>query len=100
MPQQEAMWNCLKGGSWQLVAEVIEVESGTPSDRPTRQETLHGATLILPSLRSPVMLLQGLRAAVARAAAEPAQCRGLERTMVLLPPRSVAPCWPQLTMLP
>jgi hypothetical protein len=63
MPQQEAVWNYLKGGSWQLVAEVIEVESCKRSDRPKLQEALrlcrkHGATLILPSPCFPVVLLQ------------------------------------------
>ena len=38
MPQREAVWHDLKGGSRQLVAELIEVESGTRLDRPTLQE--------------------------------------------------------------
>ena len=59
MPQEEAVWNYLKGSSRQLVADVIEVESGKRSDWPKLQEALHGVTLILPSPRSPLMPLQG-----------------------------------------
>src|ERR687883_224153 len=53
--QQEAVRNYLNGGSWHLVAEVIEVESGKRSERPKLQEALrfcrmHGATLIIAKL--------------------------------------------------
>jgi DNA invertase Pin-like site-specific DNA recombinase len=45
----------LNGGSWQLVAEVVEVESGKRNDRPKLVEALrlcriHGATLIIAKL--------------------------------------------------
>ncbi|MFY9290382.1 MAG: recombinase family protein [Methylorubrum rhodinum] len=53
--QQEAVRSYLNGGSWQLVAEVIEVESGKRSDRPKLAEALrlcrlHKATLIIAKL--------------------------------------------------
>src|SRR5918997_3509645 len=53
--QQEAERNYLNGGSWQLVNEVVEVESGKRNDRPKLAEALrlcrlHGATLIIAKL--------------------------------------------------
>src|SRR4051794_2829544 len=53
--QKEAVRTYLNGGSWKLVAEVIEVESGKRSDRPQLHEALrlcrfHGATLIIAKL--------------------------------------------------
>ena len=53
--QQEAVRSYLNGGSWQLVAEVVEVESGKRNDRPKLAEALrlcrlHGATLIIAKL--------------------------------------------------
>jgi DNA invertase Pin-like site-specific DNA recombinase len=53
--QQEAVRSYLNGGSWQLVAEVEEVESGKRNDRPKLAEALrlcrlHGATLIIAKL--------------------------------------------------
>ncbi|WP_336491033.1 recombinase family protein [Methylobacterium nigriterrae] len=53
--QQEAVRTHLNGGSWQLVAEVVEVESGKRNDRPKLAEALrlcrmHGATLIIAKL--------------------------------------------------
>src|SRR6478736_4785203 len=53
--QQEAVRSYLNGGDWQLVAEVIEVESGKRSDRPKLAEALrlcrlYGATLIIAKL--------------------------------------------------
>lgn len=53
--QQAAVRQYLNGGSWRLVAEVIEVESGKRSDRPKLAEALrlcrmHGATLIIAKL--------------------------------------------------
>jgi DNA invertase Pin-like site-specific DNA recombinase len=53
--QQEAVRSYLNGGSWQLVAEVVEVESGRRNDRPKLAEALrlcrlHGATLIIAKL--------------------------------------------------
>lgn len=53
--QQEAVRSYLNGGSWQLVAEVVEVESGKRSDRPKLAEALrlcrlHKATLIIAKL--------------------------------------------------
>ena len=53
--QKEAVRNYLNGGSWQLVDEVIEVESGKRSDRPKLQEAirlcrLHKATLVIAKL--------------------------------------------------
>jgi hypothetical protein len=53
--QQEAVRAYLNGGNWQLVAEVVEVESGKRSDRPKLAEALklcrlHKATLIIAKL--------------------------------------------------
>jgi DNA invertase Pin-like site-specific DNA recombinase len=53
--QQEAVRSYLNGGNWQLVAEVVEVESGKRNDRPKLAEALrlcrlHGATLIIAKL--------------------------------------------------
>lgn len=53
--QQEAVRSYLNGGNWQLVAEVVEVESGKRNDRPRLAEALrlcrvHGATLIIAKL--------------------------------------------------
>lgn len=53
--QQEAVRSYLNGGNWQLVAEVIEVESGKRNDRPKLAEALrlcrlHKATLIIAKL--------------------------------------------------
>ena len=53
--QQEAVRSYLNGGNWQLVAEVIEIESGKRNDRPKLAEALrlcrlHGATLIIAKL--------------------------------------------------
>ncbi len=53
--QQEAVRGYLNGGSWRLVDEVVEVESGKRSDRPKLEEALrlcrlHKATLIIAKL--------------------------------------------------
>jgi DNA invertase Pin-like site-specific DNA recombinase len=53
--QQAAVKQYLKGGDWQLVREVIEIESGKRSDRPKLAEALklckrHKATLIIAKL--------------------------------------------------
>jgi DNA invertase Pin-like site-specific DNA recombinase len=53
--QQEAVRSYLNGGHWQLVDEVVEVESGKRNDRPKLAEALrlcrlHGATLIIAKL--------------------------------------------------
>jgi DNA invertase Pin-like site-specific DNA recombinase len=53
--QQEAVRSYLNGGAWQLVAEVVEVESGKRNDRPKLAEALrlcrlHEATLIIAKL--------------------------------------------------
>jgi DNA invertase Pin-like site-specific DNA recombinase len=53
--QQEAVRSYLNGGDWQLMAEVVEVESGKRNDRPRLAEALrlcrlHGATLIIAKL--------------------------------------------------
>jgi len=53
--QQEAVRSYLNGSSWQLVAEVVEVESGKRADRPKLAEALklcrlHGATLVIAKL--------------------------------------------------
>jgi DNA invertase Pin-like site-specific DNA recombinase len=39
--QQEAVRSYLNGGSWQLMAEVMEVESGKRNDRPRLAEAPH-----------------------------------------------------------
>lgn len=54
-PQQQAVRSYLNGGPWELVAEVVEVESGTKSDRPKLMEALqlcriHRATLVIAKL--------------------------------------------------
>ena len=53
--QQVAVRTYLNGGSWTLVSEVVEVESGKRSDRPKLQEALrlcriHKATLVIAKL--------------------------------------------------
>ena len=53
--QRETVSTYLNGGSWQLVAELVEVESGGKNDRPKLAEALllcrlHGATLIVAKL--------------------------------------------------
>jgi DNA invertase Pin-like site-specific DNA recombinase len=53
--QQEAVRSYLNGGTWQLVDEMVEVESGKRNDRPKLAEALrlcrlHGATLIIAKL--------------------------------------------------
>jgi DNA invertase Pin-like site-specific DNA recombinase len=53
--QREAVRSYLDGGSWQLVEEVIEVESGKRNDWPKLAEALklcwlHGATLVIAKL--------------------------------------------------
>ncbi|WP_462117001.1 recombinase family protein [Methylorubrum extorquens] len=53
--QREAVQTYLNGGSWRLVAEVVEVESGKRSDRPQLAEALrlcrrHRATLVIAKL--------------------------------------------------
>jgi DNA invertase Pin-like site-specific DNA recombinase len=53
--QQEAVRSYLNGGSWRLVEELVEVESGKRSDRPKLEEALrlcrlHKATLIIAKL--------------------------------------------------
>ncbi|WAJ31161.1 recombinase family protein [Antarcticirhabdus aurantiaca] len=53
--QQEAVRRHLNGGSWSLVAEVIEIESGRKNDRPKLAEAIrlcriHGATLLVAKL--------------------------------------------------
>jgi DNA invertase Pin-like site-specific DNA recombinase len=53
--QREAVANYLNGGSWQLVAELVEVESGGKSERPKLVEALAlcrnlGATLVVAKL--------------------------------------------------
>jgi DNA invertase Pin-like site-specific DNA recombinase len=53
--QQEAVRSYLNGGAWQLVDEVVEVESGKRNERPKLAEALrlcrlHGATLIIAKL--------------------------------------------------
>lgn len=53
--QQQAVGSYLNGGAWQLVAEVVEVESGTKADRPKLIDALklcriHRATLVIAKL--------------------------------------------------
>jgi DNA invertase Pin-like site-specific DNA recombinase len=53
--QQEAVRTYLRGGDWQLMAEVVEVESGKKNNRPRLAEALrlcrlHGAILIIAKL--------------------------------------------------
>jgi DNA invertase Pin-like site-specific DNA recombinase len=53
--QQEAVRSYLNGGSWKLMAEVVEVESGKRNDRPKLAEALRlcrlqGAILIIAKL--------------------------------------------------
>ncbi|UVF22885.1 recombinase family protein (plasmid) [Microvirga terrae] len=53
--QQEAVRSYLNGGDWQLMSEVIEVESGKKNNRPRLTEALrlcrlHGAILIIAKL--------------------------------------------------
>src|SRR6266851_986624 len=53
--QREAVARYLNGGSWALVQEVVEVESGKRNDRPAIAEALrlcrlHRATLIIAKL--------------------------------------------------
>lgn len=53
--QQDAVRNYLNGGAWDLVAEVVEVESGTKTDRPKLLDALqlcriHRATLVIAKL--------------------------------------------------
>ncbi|MRI56778.1 recombinase family protein [Methylobacterium sp. DB1607] len=53
--QRKAVTDYLNGGRWNLIAEVVEVESGKRSDRPKLAEALrlcrlHGATLVVAKL--------------------------------------------------
>jgi DNA invertase Pin-like site-specific DNA recombinase len=53
--QRFAVAEYLNGGAWQLVGEVVEIESGKRNDRPKLSEALrlcrlHGATLIIAKL--------------------------------------------------
>jgi DNA invertase Pin-like site-specific DNA recombinase len=53
--QRKAVTDFLNGGSWSLIAEVVEVESGKQSDRPKLAEALrlcrlHNATLVIAKL--------------------------------------------------
>jgi DNA invertase Pin-like site-specific DNA recombinase len=53
--QREAVSRYLNGGSWSLVQEVVEIESGKRNDRPAIAEALslcclHRATLIIAKL--------------------------------------------------
>ncbi len=53
--QREAVTRYLNGGSWQLVQELVEVESGKRNDRPQIAEALrlcrlHKATLVIAKL--------------------------------------------------
>jgi DNA invertase Pin-like site-specific DNA recombinase len=53
--QRKAVADYLNGGQWQLVTEVVEIESGKRSDRPKLEEALrlcrlHNATLVIAKL--------------------------------------------------
>src|SRR5215213_3033543 len=53
--QRQAVADYLNGGQWQLVTEVVEIESGKRSDRPKLEEALrlcrlHNATLVIAKL--------------------------------------------------
>lgn len=53
--QRKAVTDYLDGGRWDLIAEVVEVESGKRADRPKLAEALrlcrvHGATLVVAKL--------------------------------------------------
>lgn len=53
--QRDAVAGFLNGGNWQLISEIVEVESGKRSDRPKLAEALrlcrmHGATLVIAKL--------------------------------------------------
>ena len=53
--QREAVNNYLNGGHWQLIQEIVEVESGKRNDRPKIAEALrlcrlHNATLVIAKL--------------------------------------------------
>src|SRR3954452_18326599 len=53
--QREAVVTYLNGGRWEIVAELVEVESGKRNDRPKLAEALrlcrvHGATLVIAKL--------------------------------------------------
>ncbi len=53
--QREAVATYLNGGSWELVAELVEVESGGKTDRPKLEEAIAlcrnlGATLVVAKL--------------------------------------------------
>ncbi|OHV18259.1 resolvase [Methylorubrum extorquens] len=53
--QRKAVADFLNGGRWNLITEVVEVESGKRSDRPKLAEALrlcrlHGATLVIAKL--------------------------------------------------
>lgn len=53
--QQQAVRSYLNGGTWELVAEEVEIESGTKADRPKLLEALklcrvHRATLVIAKL--------------------------------------------------
>lgn len=55
--QREAVSRYLNGGKWQLVQEIVEVESGKRNDRPAIAEALrlcrlHRATLVIAKLDS------------------------------------------------
>ncbi|MEW5772981.1 MAG: recombinase family protein [Thermodesulfobacteriota bacterium] len=53
--QRKAVADYLNGGSWELLAEYVEVESGKKDDRPQLQKALHhckvtGASLVIAKL--------------------------------------------------
>lgn len=53
--QRRAVGNYLNGGSWKLIDELVEIESGKRNDRPQLQKALtacrlHGATLLVARL--------------------------------------------------